>query len=180
MYNKWYLDTYDVIFKMADWSRFDAEIPRKVICIFAWMPQTIMGLKDKGGKKLWESVSEEKMHSLISGLTLSFEITKSETFLSYGTVTEQIKKLYYGLSTGLRSTATTKYLHFSHPNLFPMWDSEIKKQLNLKDSPEDYVKLIEIYNSKYSDQNLRGEILKEYPPNFVRAYDIYLMKNRNA
>jgi len=180
MYNKWYLDTYEVIFRMADWSRFDAEIPQKMICMFAWMPQTIMGLKAEGGKKLWELVSLEKVQSLLSSLALSFEVTKPETFRSHFRVTEQIKNLYSGLSTVLRSTGATKYLHFSHPNLFPMWDNEIKKQLVLKGSPEDYVKLIHIYNSEYSDQNRRTEILKEYPANFVRAYDIYLMKNRNA
>ena len=61
-----------------------------------------------------------------------------------------------------------------------MWDSEIKRNLGLKDSAEDYLKLIDTYNSKYSDQNLRNIVLKEYPQNFVRAYDVYLMKNRNA
>jgi len=180
MYNKWYLDTYDEILKMADWSRFDVEVSRKVVCIFSWMPQTIMGLKAKGGKKLWQQVSLEKVQFVVSGLVSQFEATKSEDFSSYWRVDAQIKKLYSELSIILRSTAATKYLHFSHPKLFPMWDSEIKRNLGLKDSAEDYLKLIDTYNSKYSDQNLRNIVLKEYPQNFVRAYDIYLMKNRNA
>ena len=137
-------------------------------------------MKYKEGKKLWEWVSSERMQSDISGLTSSFELTKRETFRSYGRVAEQIKELYAGLSAVLRYTAATKYLHFSHPSLFPMWDREIRRDLELSDSSEDYLRLIEIYNSKYCDKNLRAEILKEYRLNFVRAYDLYLMKNPNA
>ena len=67
MYNKWYLDTYDEILKMADWSRFDVEVSRKVVCIFSWMPQTIMGLKAKGGKNFGNK-------SLLKKFNLSFRV----------------------------------------------------------------------------------------------------------
>lgn len=178
MYNTWYLKTYDEIFKMADWSNFSAHVPRKIVCIYAWMPQTIMGLKAAGGKKLWEIISCDDVNQVVAALEPSFEVTRSEDFLSYQAVFDEIIELYSGLVSVLRPTATSKYLHFSHPKLFPMWDNGIRKKMHLKNSPDDYAKLIGIYFEQYSNDGLRNSIEVEYPGNFIRAFDIYLMKER--
>lgn len=180
MYNTWYLKTYDEILKMADWSKFSDHVPRKIVCIFAWMPQTIMGIKAAGGKKLWEKVSCDDVIQVVTSLEPTFGVTKNKSFHSYANVENNIKKIYSDLVSLLRPTATSKYLHFSHPNLFPMWDSKIRKSMGLKDSSGDYTNLIKIYLEMYNDDQKRHEILAEYPNNFIRAYDIYLMKNRES
>jgi hypothetical protein len=49
-YNNWYIDTYESILHVADWSRLERNVPEKMVCIFAWMPQTIMRINAGGGR----------------------------------------------------------------------------------------------------------------------------------
>ena len=50
-YNQWYVATYEAILSMANWQDFTADLERKVVCIFSWMPQAIMNVNHSGSSK---------------------------------------------------------------------------------------------------------------------------------
>ncbi len=175
-YNNWYIDTYESILHMADWSRFESNVPEKIVCIFAWMPQTIMGINAGGGRKLWEEVSYHRVQEVVADLSDTFEKTKQTDFPSFEPVIPSITILYEGLSSILKPTASSKYLHFSHPRLFPMWDNRIRKYFGLVDSAQGYIGLLKKYSEAFHNPVEREETLSHCPSNFVRAYDVYLMK----
>jgi len=50
-YNQWYVATYKVILSMANWQDLTADLERKLVCIFSWMPQGIMNVNHSGSVK---------------------------------------------------------------------------------------------------------------------------------
>jgi hypothetical protein len=57
-----------------------------------------------------------------------------------------------------------------------MWDNRIRKYFGLVDSAQGYIGLLKKYSEAFHNPVEREETPSHCPSNFVRAYDVYLMK----
>ena len=181
-YNTWYDTTYDAIFTMADWSRLDADVPKKIVCVYSWMPQTIMGIKHTGGRPKWGSFSLADVQDALDQAANSFDGIKSLDLIGI-----DVKKVETSLLKVLKlifppfgSVVASKYLHFSAPRLIPMWDSKIRKARHHPDTPQGFISYVREFKAELAvPKNLRAA-KAAYPLNLIRGWDIVNMRCRDA
>lgn len=184
-YNQWYCHTYEKIRTMARWDTFSADIEAKVICIFSWMPQTILGInhsgKGHGAVKKWqefprvEDVAEKVREAEAAIKSLDGIQIETADFKSAPIVTD-VKGAYEALVQPFGATASSKYLHFSCRELFMMWDRGLRSRYKLGDSSDDYVKYLLGAQQVLMNPMIRMAAEMEYPSNVLRGLDIYRMK----
>jgi hypothetical protein len=180
--NPWYGYTYEAIFGMAKWYIFPAEIDRKMVCIFSWMPQTIMNINMPGGKKRFEFTVEEvsdaaqrafnalEDYDSVCCCYCDFEIDKNRT-----SILNTVRPLFDVLGP----VTASKFLHFSRPCLFPMWDRAIAIQSGFPGlSVDDYVDFMKQFQDELCVPENMEVAKRNYPRNPVRGWDIEKMKNR--
>lgn len=187
-YNPWYRNTYEAILHMANWSLLEAEIDRKLVCVFSWMPRTIMNVKHvdtaDGEPQTKAGVfKREEIESALSAHAANFYELRcmhllEESFKLTSIENENVVRLFDCLKEFLGSTAASKYLHFSAPFLFPMWDSSIRKENKVTDSNGSaYLGFLEAIRAKLtSNQSALRDAREAYLPNPIRGYDIVMME----
>jgi hypothetical protein len=179
-YNTWYSDTYEEILDIAEWSVFENNIERKMVSVFSWMPTVIMGIKHSKDERKYDLYALKDMTKATQECKKFFEEIKTERLLDVDLVKieENIINIVERLYPILGTVAASKYLHFSAPCLFPMWDSKIRGSRNLADSPEGYYKYMNEIKKELKDKKNYSQALSKYGANPIRGWDIVLMENR--
>ena len=141
-YNPWYSATYEPIIRMAKWDEPCEDLEVKVIAIFSWMPQTIMKVKHEGGKYKCELFDVNSLHLALKSCSFHFYTLREKSLISENIHEwkQEIITICKYLFPIFGSVATSKYLHFSIPSFFPMWDSQIRKKAGLGDTPDGFFK----------------------------------------
>jgi hypothetical protein len=181
-YNTWYDSTYEAIFDMATWTVFHADVAKKVACIFAWMPQTIMGVKGRARIPKWASYSHREVCEVLESVSPQFTPLQKLSLLSTA-----IADIEGGLRPALEATfplfgsvAASKYLHFSAPQLIPMWDRSIRLSRKHLDSADGFIEYIRLFQAELREPDNLQEARTAYPANPVRGWDIRNMRGRDA
>ena len=180
-YNQWYPATYDKIFSMASWQDFTADVERKVVCVFSWMPQTIMNVRHPGKRKKSELFGVGDACEHVRAASLHFERVKNMELASVNL--QDIRSDIIGSSEPIFAlfgpSAGSKFLHFAAPRLFPMWESSLRKEAKLsKGSSGEYFQYMQLFQRELRDPQNIHDALTEYPGNPVRGWDIRRMKQR--
>jgi len=167
---------------MANWHDFCADIEKKVVVIFSWMPQTIMAIKHKGDKRKYEIYDNKALFSAVEKSVKSFEAVSGGLLLEFDidSNSRHILALCETLFPILGSVASSKYLHFSAPHLFPMWDRQLRLKEGLDDTALGYIEYMRRFKKELAKPENLEAALAEYPTNAVRGWDIVRMKNRQS
>jgi len=179
-YNLWYTWTYEAIPEMADWRNLAADIERKVVTIFAWMPQTIMSIRQKGGGFKHQEFTPQAIGDQLDPLAQAFTGIAREELRKFDIAKHEefLLKVCDVLFQFLGSVAGSKYLHFSAPRLFPMWDRSLRIGARFKDSPTGYICYMKQFKTALMDKANEAKALEKHPMNPVRGWDIVCMEQR--
>ena len=183
-YNPWYSATYEPIFEMANWDDFACDIEKKFVCIFAWMPQAIMniGHSGRGRNRVTKAMiyNTNRVRDEIQQVQQMAAFFKGQNLLDVDLedpkVQEYISRLCHTVFNILGSVGGSKYLHFSFPELFPMWDSRLRKEKGCPDSAPGYLRYLRIVKRALNDETTFQNAQKEYPSNVIRGLDVMWMK----
>ena len=126
--NPWYTISYEPILDIANWQDYSADTEKKVVAIFSWMPQTIMSIKHKGNKLKYEIYDNKALANAVERSRQAFEAVRHNLLLEFDLENnvQYLRTLCEALFPILGSVASSKYLHFSNPCLFPMWDRQLR------------------------------------------------------
>jgi hypothetical protein len=179
-YNPWYTDTYEPILNIANWDSFADDAPKKMVAIFSWMPQTIMSIRHPGKQFKYQLF---ELKSLIDALKKSennFDLLKFSTLLSVDITLHQnkIEELFSALFHIMGAVATSKYLHFSAPRLFPMWDRQIRVKGGFSEDSSGYFAYMSKFKSDLQIESNLEKAKQKYPANPIRGWDIVSMESR--
>ena len=105
---------------MAPWKNFGSGIEEKLVCIYSWMPRTIMNLNGERNRPRADLYSPEVLTQTMRLIQGEFEKICGHQLLhgDLDEIADSVTKLWTGLEPPLGATAASKYLHFSAPNLF--------------------------------------------------------------
>jgi len=179
-YNPWYIATYQPILELANWKLLTADIEKKIIAIFSWMPTTVMSVRQGGGGFKWETYNIEAFVSALEHMGESFITIRDLDLLDTDVARSRvaIASLFGALLPLLGAVGASKYVHFSAPRLLPMWDSAIIKAAKFEKSSDSYIKFIMQFQQKLRvPGNLRAA-KRRCPDNVVRGWDIVSMERR--
>lgn len=178
-YNPWYTATYQPILELANWQILTADIERKIIAIFSWMPQTIMAITHarKPYQCKWEIYSVEMLRSALEPVSTPFatirDLNLTEIDVSQSRIV--VEGLCTALFPILGSVAASKYMHFSAPRLLPMWDQDIRDSAGYDDSPSGYIDYLIAFRDQLRIPRNYRKALKRCPDNAVRGWDMECM-----
>lgn len=181
-YNPWYDETYDAIFEMADWKELPADIPKKIVCIYSWMPHTLMGTKHVGGRRKWSCISLNDVETATRKVSEDFAEV-STLMLQEANIDvceNHICKIFTALIPLFGTVATSKYLHFSAPSFFPMWDRKIRISRGHDDTVDGYIEYMHAFKAELDISSNLQAALSLYPKNPVRGWDMVNMRGRVA
>ncbi|BEP70889.1 MULTISPECIES: hypothetical protein [unclassified Variovorax] len=181
-YNPWYGHTYEVIQELADWRTFSRDIPKKVMCIYSWMPQTLMSVKHAGGGTKWSAFSLEDIERLTKTVDSEFAAVQSLE-LQKANLEElegSLRNIASVLFPPFGPVAMSKYLHFSAPTLFPMWDRRIRSSRKHAATVDGYLEYMRVFKEELMEASNMEKALSQYPSNAVRGWDIVNMMRRAA
>ena len=187
-YNQWYSATYDKILCFCDWGRLDADVEMKVLCVFGWMPLAIMNVTDSGkGRERRTKAAihhPEALRADLGELAQTGEFFRGrnldDTDLQDPTLKAQVVGLCGPVFKALGSVAGSKFLHFSYPSFFIMWDRRLRANEKLKDSTEGYLEYLKKAQAALQSQEIRREAEKRYTANPVRGLDVYWMETARS
>jgi hypothetical protein len=179
-YNPWYIISYETILDMANWKDFCADTEKKIVAIFAWMPQTIMSIKHKGNKLKYEIYDNKALAVAVKNSSPSFEAISRYQLLEFDIDenARHLETLCKALFPNLGSVASSKCFHFSAPRLLPMWDRQLRLKQGLDDTPYGYIEYIRRFKLQLAKPENSSAALAAYPANAVRGWDIVCMENR--
>lgn len=181
-YNPWYTATYQPILEMANWGILTADIEKKIIAVFSWMPQTVMSITHsrKPHRCKWEIYSVEMLRSALDPVDAPFaKIAKkllTEIDASQNRIV--IENLYAALFPILGSVAASKYMHFSAPHLLPMWDETIREDGGYKNSVSGYFDYLSAFRNQLNVPKNYRKAIERCPDNAVRGWDMECMRRR--
>lgn len=183
-YNQWYNITYETILKMVDWNHFSKDIDKKIVCIFSWMPMSIMNIKTKKESNANLKSQLFNLDDVTNGIVdVEIDFNKISNQLLIKVNLEDIKKEVIKICSTLfkyfGSVASSKYLHFSAPKLFPMWDSNLRISEKLKDNSDGYYEYMKLFRDEIINEDNYKMAIKEFDNNVLRGWDICRMKRRN-
>jgi len=163
---------------MADWNDFAKDVGRKVVCIFSWMPQTLMAVSHKGSSKKWEHYSPTTVADALDRVAGSFEKVAASKLLDANIkmLSHDIEIIATALFPAFGPTAASKFLHFSAPTFFPMWDLKIRRHDAFRDSSVEYLRYMRHFQSELMDGGNFAAASSIYPSNPVRGWDIHKMQ----
>ena len=180
--NPWYAFTYETILDLADWTTLDADVARKLVGIYSWMPQTIMKLKMPGNRFMCDAYSLQDVtnaaHQTVPNIEPVNNITLQD--INLDETSEQIENIVAPMFGVLGSVAASKYFHFSRPYLFPMWDTTLRNEARLENSPAGFVQYMQLFQRELLTPENAGAAALRYPANLIRGWDIVRMERRNA
>ena len=180
-YNPWYSSTYETILDIANWGRLDAEVDRKIVAIFSWMPQTLMSIRHRGLRFKFEIYTKEHVTESLAPVAGQFGVLQESRLAEFdlcGSNREILVRACEVLFPILGTVAGSKYLHFSAPKLIPMWDRKIRLGAGCRDSVEGFMDYVRTFKAELGNECNLQEALREYPNNAVRGWDIVRMKGR--
>src|SRR6266540_3016361 len=121
-YNLWYTWTYEAIPEMADWRNLAADIERKVVTIFAWMPQTIMSIRQKGGGFKHQEFTPQAIGDQLDPLAQAFTGIAREELRKFDIAKHEefLLKVFDVLFPFPGAVAGPKHLPFPSPSVLPM------------------------------------------------------------
>ena len=169
---------------MANWQNLTADLEAKVVCVFCWMPQAIMNVKhsgkDKGSLQKSDLFGVQEAYAHVEAAAPYFETVKTMELLSVDLqdIINEIVGSCEPVFALFGSAAGSKFLHFSSARLFPVWDSTLRKEARLSDSPQGYFQYMELFQRELRNPLNLSHALKEYPGNPVRGWDIHRMRYR--
>jgi len=183
-YNPWYSVTYEPIFDMANWDDFTLDINKKFVCIFAWMPRTIMNIphSGRGQNQVTKAMvyDNDRVREEFQQVQPIASFFKGQSLLDIDLedpeVQDRVLDLCVSIFKVLGRVGGSKYLHFLFPDLFPMWDRGLRTREGCPDSPSGYLRYLRIVKRALSDGTTFQNAQKEYPSNVVRGLDIMWMK----
>jgi len=181
-YSCWYTHTYDAILQMANWDVFASDAEKKIVCVFSWMPQTIMAVKHKGGRQKKDVYDLRTVSRVMEEAQSSFDSIKHLELMTVDLldVKTQIRGVCSKLFRLFGSVVASKYLHFSVPRLLPMWDSAIRNERHYKDTPDGYFDYIQQFQNDLAKNENFSRAVAVYPNNPVRGWDIVNMTSRRS
>jgi hypothetical protein len=178
-YNPWYTATYQPILEMANWKKLTADIEKKIIAIFSWMPQTIMSVthSQNPNRCKWEIYSVEHLRSALEPMEASFApiATIGLAEIDMARNGAVIEELCAALFPMLGSVAASKYMHFSAPHLLPMWDKGIREDGGYEDSISGYLDFLSAFSRQLRVPRNYRKAIERCPTNPVRGWDIECM-----
>jgi hypothetical protein len=181
-YNPWYEATYEAICEMPHWHRLDQEVPMKMVCVFSWMPQTIMSVNHTGRVPKWTEFGLAAVESrLRQAAPLVADVRNLR--LEEAVLAEReasLLALFQLLFLPLGSVAASKLLHFSVPRFFPMWDRGIRLGRGHKDNANGYFEYMAHFQHDLLHQENLEQAVAAYPANPVRGWDIVNMRRRDG
>lgn len=165
---------------MAAWDRLSADVEKKVVGIFSWMPQTIMAIRAAGSGFRFEQYDAAVIAAAVRPFEQDFrqvrELIRAEFDIEANRIL--LARVYNALFPIMDSVASSKYLHFSAPTLLPMWDRQIRIAGHHNDSANGYLAYIADFKAKLEVEENHQAALQRYPGNPVRGWDIVGMENR--
>jgi hypothetical protein len=180
--NPWYAFTYEALLDLADWVTFDADVAKKIVGIYSWMPQTIMKLRMPGNRFMCDAYSLQHVTEAAVQTAPNLVAFNGVSLqdLNLEECSEEIESILAPLFGVLGSVAASKYFHFSRPFLFPMWDATLRKEAQLANSPMGFVQYMRLFQQELLIQENADAAALRYPANLIRGWDIVRMANRNA
>lgn len=180
--NPWYAYTYEAILDLANWEMLDADVAKKMVGIYAWMPQTLMKLRMPQNRFMSDVYSLQDVASAATQTVGPMEPLNNIALLDLNLEenTEQIERVLTPLFSVLGSVAASKYLHFSRPYLFPMWDATLRNEAGLENSPAGFIQYMRLFKQELDEEENCTAAAQRYPNNLIRGWDIVRMENRNA
>jgi hypothetical protein len=176
--NEWYTHTYNTILDMADWSDIASDIERKVVCVFGWMPQGIMNVKDKGDMLKSELYSPEDFMVSLRNIKNDWQSIRDCELQSTALddVQSHILAIWAPLYELLGASAASKYLHFSLPRFLPMSDRQIRKHYCGDARIDDYFYYVELFQKDLTDVVRQQKARASCGDNLVRGLDMVNMR----
>jgi hypothetical protein len=179
-YNPWYCATYETILEIATWADLSADIEKKILGIFSWMPQTIMAVRHPGKRFKFEFYTAEGLRDALTPLQERFNAIRKQQLMHFDIPnnTEILEGLCATLFPALGAIGGSKFLHFSAPRLLPMWDRKIRLAGGYDDSGAGYIAYMTAFQHALTVKENRDEAVRRYPSNIVRGWDIVCMERR--
>lgn len=179
--NPWYRFTYEAILSLADWQKFDADVDKKIVGIYSWMPQTIMRLRMTQRRVRCNEFSIEDVTHAASESEKHIPILENIPLQKFDSneMGNVVRDVAAPLFEVLGGVASAKYLHFSRPYLFPMWDRRMRIQGGFPDSPEGYIGYMEQFKLDIEDEGNIKIALDHYHKNIIRGWDMEKMRRRD-
>jgi hypothetical protein len=176
--NEWYMHTYNTILDMADWSDVTSEIEKKIVCVFSWMPQGIMNVKDKGEMLKAELYSPADLAASLNDLGNEFQAICGRELQSTAIedVRTHIQAIWTPLYKVLGASAASKYLHFSIPRLLPMSDRSIRRHYCGDPRIDDYLYYMVLFQKDLKNDVRQQKAREACADNLVRGLDIVNMR----
>lgn len=116
----------------------------------------------------------DKFENIIKEINPFFNELRKETFecADFGNknLQKNIEQIYSKLKEVVKQTGASKIMALKEPDLFVMWDTEIRKMygINNKATPEDYIKFLEKMKDEFNGIRWQN---KKRP--FAKAIDEY-------
>jgi hypothetical protein len=179
--NQWYEGTYDEILRMAPWRTFAAGVPEKLVCIYSWMPRTIMNVKGTATESRAAIYSPDDVRNGLKPVGRLVDRVRGYRLLAarIDELAPTIERIWTPLNGLLGATAASKYLHFSLPHLFPMCDVETRKIYH-QHRRFNYATFMAAFREDLLTGQNRRRALALYPRNAIRGWDISLMMSRSG
>jgi hypothetical protein len=133
-----------------------------------------------GFRYLMKKMDLQKFEETLNNLNHLFarleQFTMQTIDLNNNEIRNTIKKIYGDLKDFAKQTGASKIMALKNPGLFPMWDTEIRREYGIpnRGTPEDYIEYFEKLKFKFVDSIDWGKInrpiakaIDEY--NFVKS-----------
>ncbi|MBP7653060.1 hypothetical protein KA977_06540 [Candidatus Dependentiae bacterium] len=183
-YNQWYNFTYEGIFSLASWDNFNEDIEKKIICLFSWMPCAIMNITHSGKGK--NRITKAQVYNIenckekILSVKSIAESFKNIKLVDIDIKNKKIKQNILDLSKPLveifGTVGASKFLHFSFPFFFIMWDRKIRNHYKLKDNEIGYYNYLLNAKEALNNSDILNIAKNKFPNNILRGLDIYRME----
>jgi len=124
----------------------------------------------------------QKFKGAIEKVQPIFDKLKNETFKKADfddrDLQNDIKNIYINLKSIVEQTGAAKIMALTNPNLFIMWDTNIRKKykINNSASPEDYIQFITMMQNKFkhiewnNDKKPFAKAIDEWNHRFLDKY----------
>lgn len=181
-YNPWYNATYEHIRQIANWALLSADVEKKMVGIFSWMPQAIMPIRAAGGGYRFEQYNAKAIADALRRYDEAFQGIRDAELVDVDIANEANGQVLANICDALfpimGSVASSKYLHFSAPTLVPMWDRQIRIARNHPDTRDGFLAYVAEFKADLEVPEKLQAALQRYPGNAVRGWDIVGMENR--
>jgi hypothetical protein len=101
-----------------------------------------------------------------------FEALKPHSFetANFDLLADDIRSIYSQLKPFVKQTGASKIMHFKHPNLFVMWDKDIRSYYHVPtaSSAQNYLDFLRLMRAKFGHLRWTGQ-----DSTFARGIDLY-------